>query len=62
MTAPYVGVFDAAGRIPAGRLGSADDLGGLIVFLASKAGSYVNGASYVLDGGWLDWSVGMSRM
>lgn len=41
------------GRIPAGRWGTPEDLGGTVVFLASEAGSYVNGYTVAVDGGWL---------
>ncbi|MDG9677173.1 2-dehydro-3-deoxy-D-gluconate 5-dehydrogenase KduD [Micromonospora sp. DH14] len=41
------------GRIPAGRWGRADDLGGATVFLASSASDYVNGVVLPVDGGWL---------
>jgi 2-deoxy-D-gluconate 3-dehydrogenase len=41
------------GRIPAGRWGSADDLSGATVFLASTASDYVHGAILPVDGGWL---------
>lgn len=41
------------GRIPAGRWGSLEDLGGATVFLASKAADYVNGYTIAVDGGWL---------
>ncbi|MGC4834084.1 2-dehydro-3-deoxy-D-gluconate 5-dehydrogenase KduD [Micromonospora vinacea] len=41
------------GRIPAGRWGRADDLGGATVFLASTASDYVNGIVLPVDGGWL---------
>lgn len=41
------------GRIPAGRWGTPDDLVGAIVFLASEASNYVNGAILPVDGGWL---------
>ena len=41
------------GRIPAGRWGEPDDLGGAVVFLASAASDYVNGHILVVDGGWM---------
>jgi len=41
------------GRIPAARWGTADDLGGAAVFLASRASDYVHGAIIPVDGGWL---------
>ncbi|GAA1447901.1 SDR family oxidoreductase [Leifsonia poae] len=40
-------------RIPAGRWGDAEDLGGAAVFLASDAARYVSGAILPVDGGWL---------
>ncbi len=40
-------------RIPAGRWGSASDLGGATVFLASRASDYVSGVVLPVDGGWL---------
>ena len=40
-------------RIPAGRWGAADDLGGAAVFLASSAANYVHGHILAVDGGWL---------
>ncbi len=41
-------------RIPAGRWGNPDDLGGAAVFLASAASDYVHGHILVIDGGWLN--------
>ena len=40
-------------RIPAGRWGRPDDFKGPVVYLASRAGSYVNGEIHVIDGGWM---------
>jgi 2-dehydro-3-deoxy-D-gluconate 5-dehydrogenase len=40
-------------RIPAGRWGAPDDLGGAAVFLASAASDYVHGHVLVVDGGWM---------
>ena len=40
-------------RIPAGRWGTAADLKGAAVFLASAASDYMNGHILAVDGGWL---------
>jgi len=40
-------------RIPAGRWGRPEDLGGAVVFLASPASDYVHGHLLAVDGGWL---------
>ena len=40
-------------RIPAGRWGEPEDLGGAVVFLSSRAADYVHGHVLVVDGGWL---------
>jgi 2-dehydro-3-deoxy-D-gluconate 5-dehydrogenase len=40
-------------RIPAGRWGEPADLMGVVVFLASAASDYMNGAIVPVDGGWL---------
>ena len=41
------------GRIPAGRWGTPEDLGGAVVFLSSAAADYINGYTLAVDGGWL---------
>jgi 2-deoxy-D-gluconate 3-dehydrogenase len=41
-------------RIPAGRWGEPADLMGAVVFLASSASDYMNGAIVPVDGGWLN--------
>lgn len=38
-------------HIPAGRIGTAEDIAGAAIFLASRAGDYVVGATLVVDGG-----------
>lgn len=38
-------------EIPLHRMGQPDEVAGVCVFLASAAGAYVTGASYVIDGG-----------
>jgi gluconate 5-dehydrogenase len=39
-------------RIPLGRWGNLDEIGGLIVFLAGDASSFITGAGIAIDGGW----------
>lgn len=40
-------------RIPMGRWGKPEDLGGTYVYLASEASNYVTGVTVAVDGGWL---------
>src|SRR5574337_550129 len=42
---------DVAKRIPAGRIGRAEDMAGAAIYLASRAGDYVVGETLVVDGG-----------
>ena len=39
-------------RIPIGRWGELDEIGGLVVFLASEASSFITGTGILIDGGW----------
>jgi len=40
-------------RIPAGRWGTPQDIQGAVVYLASRASDFVNGAVLTVDGGWM---------
>ena len=42
-----------ARHIPLGRAGEPEDVEGLVVFLASRAGAYINGVTIPLDGGYM---------
>ena len=42
-------------KIPMGRIGKAEEVCGSVIFLASMASSYVNGANIAVDGGWTSW-------
>jgi NAD(P)-dependent dehydrogenase (short-subunit alcohol dehydrogenase family) len=39
-------------RVPLGRWGKIEEIGGLVVFLASDASSFITGAGVAIDGGW----------
>jgi NAD(P)-dependent dehydrogenase (short-subunit alcohol dehydrogenase family) len=42
---------EVATRVPAGRIGSDEDMAGAAIYLASRAGDYVVGATIAVDGG-----------
>jgi NAD(P)-dependent dehydrogenase (short-subunit alcohol dehydrogenase family) len=44
---------EVAGKVPMGRLGTAEDVANGILFLASEDSSYVTGTELVIDGGYL---------
>jgi NAD(P)-dependent dehydrogenase (short-subunit alcohol dehydrogenase family) len=42
---------EVARRVPAGRVGTDEDMAGVAIYLASRAGDYVVGETIVVDGG-----------
>lgn len=42
-------------KVPMARIGQPDEVAGPVLFLASSASSFVNGANIVVDGGWTCW-------
>ena len=38
-------------RVPSGRIGTDEDMAGAAIYLASRAGDYVVGATIAVDGG-----------
>ncbi len=48
-------VLELDQRSPLGRIGNREEIAGPVLFLASKASSYVTGADIAVDGGWTAW-------
>jgi NAD(P)-dependent dehydrogenase (short-subunit alcohol dehydrogenase family) len=43
---------EVVSRIPAGRVGTIDDVAGAVIYLASESAGLVTGAVLPVDGGW----------
>lgn len=48
-------VRQLSSRVPMGRVGSAPEISGAVLFLCSPAASFVTGTSITVDGGWTAW-------
>jgi 3alpha(or 20beta)-hydroxysteroid dehydrogenase len=51
-------VVAMAGAVPAGRVGTVDDVAAMVAFLLSDEASYCYGAEFVVDGGFLAGPMG----
>ena len=49
---------EARKQVPLGRLGTPQEVGELVAFLATSGGAYVNGTTVVVDGGVDAWGLG----
>ncbi|MBC2670573.1 glucose 1-dehydrogenase [Novosphingobium piscinae] len=45
------GIRIASGSVPIGRVGEAEDVSNLVVFLASDESGFITGSEYIIDGG-----------
>ena len=50
---------EVAKRVPAGRVGTDEDMAGVAIYLASRAGDYVVGTTIAVDGGVVYASAGL---
>jgi len=41
------------GQVPFGRMGNPEEIAEMVVWLCSERASYVSGAAYNVDGGWM---------
>lgn len=48
-------IADLSNKVPMSRIGQAHEIRGPVLFLASPASSFVNGANIAVDGGWTAW-------
>ncbi|KAF8745116.1 hypothetical protein AX14_010580 [Amanita brunnescens Koide BX004] len=44
---------ETTSKVPLQRIGQPKDIAGVVLFLASPSGAYINGATLTVDGGWL---------
>ena len=53
--APGEFLRERAASVPLGRLAEPEEIAGVVVFLASPAGSYITGQTITVDGGFLNY-------
>jgi NAD(P)-dependent dehydrogenase (short-subunit alcohol dehydrogenase family) len=50
---PQEAIAAMLARIPLKRMGKPEEVAAMVVFLASEEASYITGATFYVDGGWL---------